>query len=57
MLISDQVVYQQAGGIIEAIVDPFHNVTGINETDDNVRRFATVFSKVFDTVSHSVLLD
>jgi hypothetical protein len=40
-----------------ALVSLFHNVTGMLETDDHVRCFLTYFSKGFDTVSHSILLD
>jgi Reverse transcriptase (RNA-dependent DNA polymerase) len=56
-LINDQFAFRQTGNTTAALVNMFHNVTGMPETDDHVRYFLIDFSKAFDTVSHSVLLD
>ena len=56
-LIKDQFAFRPTGSTTAALVNLFHNVTGMLETDDHVRCFLIDFSKAFDTVSHSVLLD
>jgi Reverse transcriptase (RNA-dependent DNA polymerase) len=56
-LINYQFALRPTGSTTAALVNLFHSVTGIVETDDHVRCFLIDFSKAFDTVPHSVLLD
>jgi Reverse transcriptase (RNA-dependent DNA polymerase) len=56
-LINDQFEFRPTGSTTTALVNLFHNVTGVLETADHIRCFLIDFSKAFDTVSHSVLLD
>jgi hypothetical protein len=55
-LINDQFAFQSTASTTAALVNLFHNVTGMLETYDNARCFLIDFSKPFNTVSHSVLL-
>ena len=56
-LIKDQFAFRPTGSTTAALVNLFHIVTGMLETDDHVKCFLIDFSKAFDTVSHSILLD
>jgi Reverse transcriptase (RNA-dependent DNA polymerase) len=55
-LINDQFAFRPTG-TTAALLNLFHNVTGMLEIDDHVGCFFIDFSKAFETVSHSVLLD
>jgi hypothetical protein len=55
-LINGQFASRPTGSTTAALVNFFHNVQSMLETDDHVRCFLIDFSKAFDTVSHLVLL-
>jgi Reverse transcriptase (RNA-dependent DNA polymerase) len=56
-LINYQFVFRPTGITTAAVVNLFHNVSGMLETGGHVRCFLIDFSKAFDTVSHSVFLE
>ena len=56
-LLCDQFAFRPTGSTNAALVQLFHNVSGILETNDFVRCFLIDFSRAFDSVSHTILLD
>ena len=55
--LSDQFGFRPTGSTTTALIYIFHNVTQLLADNNYVRCLLLDFSKAFDTVSHSVLLD
>ena len=53
----DQFAFRPTASTNAALVQLFHNVINILETNEHARCFLIDFSKAFDSVSHSKLLD
>ena len=54
--LSDQFAFKPPGSTTAAIIFIMHHVTRLLETNDYVRCLLVDFSKVFDKVSHSILI-
>jgi Reverse transcriptase (RNA-dependent DNA polymerase) len=57
VLLCDQFAFHPTGSTTAALVQLFHNVSAMLQSNEYVRCFLIDFCRAFDTVSHAVLLD